>query len=68
MATQTHTYEISLREKTDVNQGKTSAANAVPDWVEKTSSYLDDVRASLAALTEADKEAIHLSLQERTAA
>jgi hypothetical protein len=67
MANQTNVYDISLPEKTDVNQTKAVGTNALPEWVEKTSSYLDDVRASLAALTEADKEAIHLSLQEKTA-
>jgi len=39
--------------------------NASPKsrWVEGGPSYLDGIRATLATLTEEDKDAIHLSLQ-----
>ena len=39
-------------------------AGAVPNWVEDSPSYLAPVQALLAGLSEADKDAIHASLEE----
>lgn len=36
-----------------------------PQWVENTPSFLDGIRATLATLTEEEKEALHASLQSQ---
>ena len=48
------------------NAGPKPHENSVgpkPQWVEGGPSYLDGIRATLATLTEEEKEALHLSLQ-----
>jgi len=40
-------------------------ANTKPQWVENTPSFLDGIRATLATLTEEEKEALHASLQSQ---
>jgi hypothetical protein len=49
-------------EKKD-SQIKNAKIRNNPRWVENAPSYLDDIRAGLATLTDEQKDAIHESLQ-----
>ena len=40
------------------------AGAALPEWAEDCPSYFTQIQALLAELTEADKDAVHASLQE----
>jgi hypothetical protein len=52
------------QQDTPPDKEQETTATTIPEWVMGSSSYLASVQASLAALTEADKEKIHFSLQE----
>ncbi len=55
-----HEEKAEVRDKAqDMNTG------TQPQWVEGGPSFLDGIRATLATLTEEEKEAFHLSLQSQ---
>ena len=55
-----HKARVEMQDKAQsVNTG------TQPQWVEGGPSYLDGIRATLATLTEEEKEALHASLQSQ---
>lgn len=71
MALQTDLSGLQRRGKKPARQHKVKAkmqeteASTKPQWVENTPSFLDGIRATLATLTEEEKEALHASLQSQ---
>ena len=68
MMLQTEMSGLSANAKSkqkDMAHDKALDTNDEPQsqWVAESPSYLDTIQASLSTLTEADKEAIHFSLQ-----
>ena len=50
--------------KSAQDKGQQLTPSIVSDWAENTPSYLSHLQALLTGLTEADKDAVHASLQE----
>ncbi len=71
MALQPSLSDLPRRGKKPARQHKVKAkvqeteTSTQPQWVEGGPSYLDGIRATLATLTEEEKEALHLSLQSQ---
>lgn len=69
MALQTNLSGLQRRGKKPARQHRVTAkvqeteTSTQPQWVEGGPSYLDGIRATLATLTEEEKDALHLSLQ-----
>ena len=69
MALQTSLNGLQRRGKKPARRHKENAevrednVGSKPQWVEGGPSFLDGIRATLATLTEEEKEAFHLSLQ-----
>lgn len=58
------TDQTALQDTNQDDDYQGNSSRAVPDWAENSPSYLALVRVSLAILTEADKDALHASLEE----